>query len=82
MIRPQTALLVPAVAWAVTQRGPIGRAVWRVVALLEWSLAVAAGLGLGAWPLIAAGVWPDFLESLEDRGVRDQVQQHDAWHRS
>ena len=64
VIRPQTALLLPAVAWAVASEARRADRS-RVAALAEWSLAVAAGLGLGAWPLISAGIWPDFLASLK-----------------
>jgi hypothetical protein len=64
--RPQTVLLWPAMALAVGDGArrpgePLGKA---SRAVLEWGLALAAGLALVFLPLVAAGVWGDFVRSI------------------
>jgi hypothetical protein len=66
-IRPQVALFVPALALAVGQmarwQGWTIRASLRAVAV--WWLVVVAGLALWCMPLVWAGIWGDFLRSLD-----------------
>ena len=66
-VRPQAVLFLPAAALAVDEgaRRPGEPPLRAAGALLEWGAAYALGLAAAFAPLVAAGVWPDFV-----RGVR------------
>ncbi len=66
VVRPQVILFAPAYVLAIDEGiRPVGGRPWRTIgAALEWALVTAAVLALEFLPLVRAGLWGSFQESL------------------
>ena len=74
IIRPQAILLLPAQAVAVAAEAR-RREKSAVLAVFEWTLVLAVGIGLGFLPLILSGVLGDFRTSLKVVAVGGKYNQ-------